>query len=144
MSTPAHAAEPSAPDFVVAAIVMRDHEGRILVVRKEGTSRFMLPGGKIEAGETPDETAVREAHEELGVALDRGLLTPLGEWTAPAANEDGRTVHGHIFEHPWMAGVVARSEIAESVWLSAKELAAREDIAPLLQTCVLPLYADGT
>lgn len=132
-----------APDFVVAAIVMRDDEGRILVVRKQGTSRFMLPGGKIEPGEGPDETAVREAREELGVPLDPSRLIHLGEWTAPAANESGRTVHGHIYEHPFVGGVSACSEIAEAQWLSVAELTRRDDIAPLLSTCVLPLYAGG-
>lgn len=130
----------SAPDFVVAAVVLQDDDGRILVVRKEGTSRFMLPGGKIEPGESPEETAVREAHEELGVDLDLGRLTFLGEWTAPAANESGRTVHGHIYEHPWVPGVAVRNEIAEAQWVTPTDLAGRHDIAPLLQTRVLPLY----
>lgn len=121
---------------------MQDEQGRILVVRKEGTRRFMLPGGKIESGEAPDQAAVREAREELGVALDRHRLVRLGEWTAPAANESGRTVHGHIYEHPFVPGVRACNEIAEEQWLSVTELASRGDIAPLLSTCVLPLYAD--
>ena len=132
-----------APDFVVAAVVLRDDDGRILVVRKEGTSRFMLPGGKIEPGETPDAAAIREAREELGVDLDRDLLTFVGEWTAPAANESGRTVHGHIYEHPWIPGVAAHNEIAEAQWVPVADLGDREDIAPLLQTRVLPLYADA-
>lgn len=130
------------PDFVVAAVVLRDDDGRILVVRKQGTRRFMLPGGKIESGETPDQTAVREAHEELGIVLHVEQMTRLGEWTAPAANEDGRTVHGHIYEHPYVAGVTACSEIAEVQWLTAGELRERDDIAPLLALKVLPLYAD--
>ncbi len=129
-----------APDFVVSAVVMRDDAGRILVVRKQGTSRYMLPGGKIEPGESPDQTAVREAHEELGVDLDPELLTFVGEWTAPAANESGHTVHGHIYEHPWVPGVDVRNEIAESQWVSPADLACRDDIAPLLQNRVLPLY----
>lgn len=136
-----HRGQVAVPDFVVAAIVMRDDEGRILVVRKQGTSRFMLPGGKIEPGETPSQAAVREAREELGVHLDEAQLGHLGEWTAPAANESGRTVHGHIYEHPFVVGVTACSEIAEEQWLSVEELLIRDDIAPLLSTRVLPLYA---
>lgn len=130
--------ESTAPDFVVAAVVMRDADGRILVVRKRGTSRFMLPGGKIEPGESPDGCAIREAHEELGVALQASALVRLGEWTAPAANESGRTVHGHIYEHPWVAGVTACQEIDEVLWLSPDEARVRTDLAPLFQTCVLP------
>lgn len=128
----------AAPDFVVAAVVMRDADGRILVVRKRGTTRFMLPGGKIEPGESPDRCAIREAHEELGVVLDAALLIRLGAWTAPAANESGRTVHGHIYEHAWVAGVTACQEIDEVLWLSPDEARVRTDLAPLFQTCVLP------
>lgn len=128
----------TAPDFVVAAVVMRDADGRILVVRKRGTARFMLPGGKIEPGESPDRCAIREACEELGVSLDASGLVLLGEWTAPAANETGRTVHGHIYEHPWVAGVTACREIDEVLWLSPDEARSRTDLAPLFQTCVLP------
>ena len=130
--------ESTAPDFVVAAVVMRDAGGRILVVRKRGTSRFMLPGGKIEPGESPYVCAIREAHEELGVSLRASALVRLGEWTAPAANESGRTVHGHIYEHPWVAGVTACQEIEEVLWLSSDEARVRTDLAPLFQTCVLP------
>jgi len=128
----------TAADFVVAAVVMRDDDGRILLVRKRETHRFMLPGGKIESGESPDQTAVREAHEELGVMLDVDRLVLLGDWTAPAANEGGRTVHGHIYEHPWVAGVTACNEIDEVLWLSPADAEDRTDLAPLFQCCVLP------
>lgn len=122
--------------FVVAATVIRDAQGRILLVRKRGTSRFMLPGGKIEAGESPDECAIREAHEELGVALDRALLVPLGEWTAPAANEPDHTVHGHMFAHPWVPGIVVSGEIDELLWFDPSST--RDDLAPLFEHRVLP------
>ena len=86
----------AAPDFVVSAVVIRDEQGRVLVVRKRGTTRYMLPGGKIESGETPAEAAVRELHEEVGAELDLDLLVLLGEWSAPAANEPDHVVHGHV------------------------------------------------
>ena len=126
------------PDFVVAAVVIRDDAGRVLVVRKQGTSRFMLPGGKIEEDETPAQAAIRELHEEVGADLDPQWLTLLGEWTAPAANEPGLSVHGHIYEHPWVAGLRARAEIDELLWLHPDEMDARDDLAPLLVTRVLP------
>ena len=131
--------EQAAPDFIVSAVVLRDGDGRILVVRKRGTSRYMLPGGKIESGESPAEAAVRELHEEVGAVLDPGSLTFLGEWTAPAANEAGLTVHGHIFEHPWIDGLAVRAEIEDLLWLHPNEMAERDDLAPLLVTRVLPV-----
>ena len=132
----------SDPDFVVSAVVLRDGEGRILVVRKRGTSRYMLPGGKIEAGESPAQAAVRELHEEVGAELELESLTFLGEWTAPAANETGLTVHGHIFEHPWLDGLAVRAEIEDLLWLHPHEMGQRDDLAPLLVTRVLPALAD--
>ena len=133
---------PSIPDFIVSAVVLRDSDGRILVVRKRGTSKYMLPGGKIEAGESPAEAAVRELHEEVGADLEPESLAFLGEWSAPAANEAGLTVHGHIFEHPWIDRLSVRAEIEDLLWLHPDEMAAREDLAPLLVTRVLPALAD--
>ena len=129
------------PGFVVAAVVLRDDDGRVLVVRKRGTERFMLPGGKIEQGETPSDAAVRELREEVGAELDPEALVLLGEWTAPAANEPDHLVHGHIYEHPFVHGLSARAEIAELVWLHPSEMQGREDLAPLLVTRVLPALA---
>ena len=126
------------PDFVVSAVVLRDGDGRILVVRKRGTTRYMLPGGKIEKGETPAQAAIRELHEEVGAELDPASLNFLGEWTAPAANEPGHSVHGHIFEHPWIQGLAVRAEIEDLLWLHPDEMSRRDDLAPLLVTRVLP------
>ena len=50
----------------VAAALIVDDGGRLLLVRKSGTSVFMQPGGKYEPGETGAQTLARELHEELG------------------------------------------------------------------------------
>ncbi|QIN81977.1 NUDIX domain-containing protein [Rubrobacter tropicus] len=59
-----------------AAVVILDGD-RVLLMRrrKETEDYYVLPGGGIEPGETPDEAAVREAREETGlyVRLDRKL-----------------------------------------------------------------------
>jgi 8-oxo-dGTP diphosphatase len=128
----------TAPDFVVSAVVIRDDLGRVLVVRKRGTSRFMLPGGKIESGETPSQAAARELREEVGAELDLDALVLLGEWTAPAANEPDHLVHGHIFEHPYVPRLSVRAEIEELLWLHPSDMGHRDDLAPLLVTRVLP------
>ena len=126
--------------FVVAAVVIRDDEGRILLVRKHGTSRFMLPGGKIEPDESPDACAIREAQEELGISLDPVSLRPLGEWTAPAANEPEHTVHGHMFTHPFVPGIAVRGEIDELLWFDPST--SRDDLAPLFEHRVLPALGE--
>jgi len=125
-------------DFVVSAVVLRDEQGRILVVRKRGTTRYMLPGGKIETGETPAQAAIRELHEEVGAVLDTEQLHFLGDWITAAANEPNHSVHGYIFEHPWIEGLAVRAEIDDLLWLHPDDMTQRNDLAPLLTERVLP------
>ncbi|MDO1584133.1 8-oxo-dGTP diphosphatase MutT [Rhizobium oryzicola] len=67
--------------LLVAACALVDADGRILLAqRPEGKSLAGLwefPGGKVEAGETPEETLVRELSEELGIVTKVPCLAPL-------------------------------------------------------------------
>lgn len=69
------------PIVLVAACALVDPQGRVLLARRpEGkplAGLWEFPGGKIEAGETPEEALVRELEEELGVSVDPGALSPL-------------------------------------------------------------------
>ncbi|MGA0532868.1 (deoxy)nucleoside triphosphate pyrophosphohydrolase [Hansschlegelia sp. KR7-227] len=66
---------------LVVACALIDPDGRVLIAqRPEGKSLAGLwefPGGKVEAGERPEETLVRELAEELGVAVEEPCLAPL-------------------------------------------------------------------
>lgn len=112
----------SAP-IVVSALVIRDSLGEVLTVRKRGTTGFMLPGGKPEPGETAEETARREATEELGLVLDSYSLMNLGTYEAAALNEAGRTVRAHVYLVVTAGGVAdldqaaPSAEIEEICWI---------------------------
>ncbi|GAB3622603.1 NUDIX domain-containing protein [Mariniluteicoccus endophyticus] len=127
----------------VSAVVITDAAGRVLTVRKRGTARFMLPGGKPEPGESPAECLVREIAEEVGLTVAYADLTHLGRFSEAAANEPGMVVEGEVFIHrPPIdpAAVAVASEIAELRWLDPTgELP--DDLAPLLEVSVLPLLA---
>lgn len=123
----------------VCAVVFRDARGRVLSVRKRGTSPFMLPGGKPEPGETPRETAVREVCEEIGTLIDASSLTPLATFLASAANEAGRDVEGTIFTCDEPINPQPAAEIEEITWVDPRNPAdAGVDLAPLLETKVFP------
>ena len=122
--------------FVTASVcVLRD--GALLTVRKRGTSRFMLPGGKLELGETPVECAVREAAEEVGLVLATDELVELGDWTSAAANEPGALVRSTVFlAPPSQPDPRSLGEIDELRWQPLGERA--PDLAPLLVEHVMP------
>jgi ADP-ribose pyrophosphatase YjhB (NUDIX family) len=54
----------------VAAAVIFDSEGRVLLVKEnDDRRRWSLPGGAVEAGESDEDAVVREAAEETGVVV---------------------------------------------------------------------------
>lgn len=67
--------------LLVAACALIDVEGRILLAQrppgKSLAGLWEFPGGKVEPGETPEETLVRELQEELGIVTQIPCLAPL-------------------------------------------------------------------
>jgi len=71
----------SAKIVLVAACAMIDADGRVLLAeRPEGKTMAGLwefPGGKVEPGERPEQTLIRELNEELDVVVNESCLAPL-------------------------------------------------------------------
>ena len=103
---------------VVAAII--EHEGKVLATQRgygEFEGGWEFPGGKVEAGETPEEAIVREIQEELSatIEVDRFVTT---------ADYDYDTFH--LTMHCYLAhvaqGHLQLLEHSAAKWVSAETI----------------------
>ncbi|GGD31651.1 NUDIX hydrolase [Nocardioides daphniae] len=123
-----------APQIVVSAVALV-RDGAVLTVRKQGTSRFMLVGGKPEPGESALDCAVRETAEEVSLTITD--LELLGEFTSEAANEPGHQLHSTVYAAELPGEPVLAGEIAELRWTDLD--GTYDDLAPMLEFNVMPL-----
>lgn len=101
-----------------AHILATDEEDRILVVRTTYLGPgWMLPGGRVEHGETPHDAAARETEEETGlrVAVDRLALVDARPRRDVSFIFTGHVTGGEV--EPQLG------EIAEAGWVSRDEIA---------------------
>jgi 8-oxo-dGTP diphosphatase len=77
----ANIADAPRPVMLVSAVALVDADGRVLLARrpagKSMAGLWEFPGGKIEAGETPEAALIRELDEELGIDTAESCLAPL-------------------------------------------------------------------
>jgi 8-oxo-dGTP diphosphatase len=120
----------------IAAAIISDQDGRILLVKKRDTKFFMQPGGKLHQGETAPHALARELNEELGCTLVQTEF--LGVFSAPAANEPLHIVEALLFSATITGHIQAASEIDEIAWVEPS-LPRDLPLAPLTRDHVLPL-----
>ena len=67
--------------LLVVAVALADADGRVLVSErpagKQLAGLWEFPGGKVEPGERPEETLIRELAEEIGIRVEEACLAPL-------------------------------------------------------------------
>jgi len=67
--------------LLVAACALVDADGRVLIARrpadKDMAGLWEFPGGKVDPGERPEQTLIRELKEELGIQVQEACLAPL-------------------------------------------------------------------
>ena len=106
------------PIVGVSAVVIRD--GRVLVGRRQGShgaDTWAFPGGKVDAGEDPSQTARRELLEETG--LHATVTEPL-VWTSDVMEGEGLhfiTLHFHVQVGPGEPRIIEPDKVAEWRWV---------------------------
>ena len=128
------------PVIRIAAALILDPDGRLLLVRKAGTIAYMQAGGKIEQGEQPLAALRRELEEEIGLKLGPDDPPYLGSYLAPAANEAGSSVLAELFHVRTRHCPVVSAEIEDAIWIDPAGAKALR-LAPLTRVHVLPLAA---
>jgi 8-oxo-dGTP diphosphatase len=124
------------PDFHKAGL-LHQKDGRVLLCRKKrGNSLLILPGGKLESGESMEECLRRECHEELG-EVEISNLHFLGDYESPAAGQDGKIVKIALYAGGLEGEPTPCSEIGELIWFDPL----RDDaalLAPSLRDVIFP------
>ncbi|MFJ3781075.1 NUDIX hydrolase [Streptomyces sp. NPDC090093] len=122
--------DPAAPkaNSVVPSVtvVVRDDEGRLLLIHKTDNGLWALPGGGHDIGERIGDTAVREVREETGIEVEVDNI--VGLYTDPdhvLAYDDGevRQQFSICFRaHPVGGSLRTSSESKEVRWVNPADL----------------------
>ena len=86
------------PDRVLITVgaraVLRDADGRVLLIQRSDNRRWSLPAGTMELGQTLRDCAIREVYEETGLTAHRVTPFALYSGARPTIN-----AYGHPYQH---------------------------------------------
>jgi len=109
--------------ILVSAVALLDPDGRVLLAQrpagKSMAGLWEFPGGKVEAGETPEDALVRELHEELGIETWSSCLAPL---TFASHTYDDFHLLMPLYACRKWDGIVQGKEGQELAWVRAQDL----------------------
>ena len=122
----------------VVAAVIRDGDRIFATARGYGEYKgwWEFPGGKIEAGETPEEALVREIHEELDTEIRVGELIDTIEYDYPAFH-----LSMDCFWAEVVAGRLVLKEAEDARWLT-KEMLESVQWLPADRTILDAIYRE--
>jgi 8-oxo-dGTP diphosphatase len=126
---------------LVAAVALIDPDGRVLLAQrppgKSMAGLWEFPGGKVEAGETPEAALIRELHEELGIDTWASCLAPLS--FASHAYDDFHLLMPVFACRKWQ-GIVTPREGQALAWVRADRL--REYPMPPADLPLIPVLRE--
>jgi 8-oxo-dGTP diphosphatase len=123
--------------LLVAACALIDADGRVLLAQrpagKSMAGLWEFPGGKVEAGERPEQTLIRELEEELAIAVKEDCLAP---FAFASHGYDGFHLLMPLYLCRRWEGIATPREGQQLVWVRPKDMGAY-----LMPPADLPLVA---
>jgi 8-oxo-dGTP diphosphatase len=121
-----------------SGVLLSDHHGRVLLVEPTYKADWEVPGGAVEADESPYAAAGRELKEELGLTIPVGRLL-VTDWVPPRADR----TEGLMMVYD--GGVLAREQTAQirlpadelNGWAWCTEQEATEKVSELLNRRII-------
>jgi len=104
-----------------AVMLIVNKDGLLLgVSRRHDSTKFGLPGGKLEAHETPAEAGIRETVEETGIKVKS--CVEIYKRVEPKGSPDGFDFHTTCFYATEWEGTPTDSDEGKVMWLKSEDL----------------------
>lgn len=124
---------------VVAGIILKDE--RILIMQRKKTMKFgskwEFPGGKLEAGETPEQALIRELMEELSIKIE-----PVRQYSVNSYQDTDRIIELIGYIANYVSGKLKLTDHENFKWITLNEID-NFDFAPADMAIVAKLKKDG-
>ena len=120
--------------ITVAAAIILNQQQQLLVVRKRHTACFMQVGGKLEAGELPEQSMLREIQEEIGCQAT--IQQFVGRFETATANEPDHQLISYLYYVTLDQLPQMDAEIAAMQWVDLDD--DQTTLAPLTTEIVMP------
>jgi 8-oxo-dGTP diphosphatase len=104
--------------LLTADCVVFDRAGRLLLIKRRNPpfkGKYALPGGFVEIGETVEEAALRELHEETGI--DGKIIALVGVYSDPKRDPRAHTVSTTFLVRPKSAKVEGGDDAASAAFI---------------------------
>ena len=126
-----------------AALIIENNHVLFLRYDYSGGSKFALPGGNVDAGETFPVTIARECEEELGIEVEVGEMIAVGQ--VHATTDYDACLHV-IFEGDIVAGIpvlqAGETTANDLVWVPVDKIA-ELNIYPSMNDAILDFVHTG-